>query len=156
MAATVASAEIMAHFDKSKVGDEGWLMQLGTLSGNPIAAAAGLKTMEVLARPGAYDQLRDTGRKLQDMQTKALSEAGIAHRIVGDPTLFDVLFLDRDVVNYRDTQAADADMNAGYNAVLREHGIFKAPAKLYPSLAITDEDLTQTRAAVQAAVAALN
>ena len=156
LAATVARAEIMAHFDKSKVGEEGWLMQLGTLSGNPVASAAGLKTMEVLARDGAYDRLRDTGRKLQAMQSDALSDAGIAHRVVGDPTLFDIVFLDRDVVNYRDTQAADAAMNARYNAVLRENGIFKSPGKLYPSLAVSDEDLDVTQNAVSKAVAAIS
>lgn len=156
LAATVARAEIMAHFDKSKVGEEGWLMQLGTLSGNPVASAAGLKTMEVLARGGAYDRLRDTGRKLQAMQSDALSAAGIAHRVVGDPTLFDIVFLDRDVVNYRDTQAADAAMNARYNAVLRENGIFKSPGKLYPSLAVTDQDLGVTQDAVSKAVAAIS
>ncbi|MGB4720169.1 MAG: aminotransferase class III-fold pyridoxal phosphate-dependent enzyme, partial [Planktomarina temperata] len=47
LAALGASAEIMRHFDKSIVGTDKWLMQLGTLSGNPIAAAAGLKTMEI-------------------------------------------------------------------------------------------------------------
>ncbi len=156
LAATVASAEIMKHFDKSKVGAEGWLMQLGTLSGNPVAAAAGLKTMEVLAREGAYARLRDLGTQLQDMQRNALTQAGIAHRIVGDPTLFDVVFLDRAVVNYRDTQDADAALNTRYNKVLREGGIFKSPGKLYPSLALTDADLQQTKSAIEKAVASIS
>ncbi len=155
LAALAASAEIMAHFDKSKVGAEGWLMQLGTLSGNPVAAAAGLKTMEVLAREGAYDRLRALGRRLQAMQSDALTAAGIAHRVVGDPTLFDIVFLDRDVVNYRDTQDADAAMNTAYNKVLREEGVFKSPGKLYPSLALTEDDLELTQAAVSKAVAAI-
>ncbi|MEL7127446.1 MAG: aminotransferase class III-fold pyridoxal phosphate-dependent enzyme [Pseudomonadota bacterium] len=155
LAATVASAEIMAHFDKAKVGPEGWLMQLGTLSGNPVAAAAGLKTMEVLRRSGAYDQLRRHGQRLMDMQSTALAAAGIPHRVVGDPTLFDIVFTDREVRNYRDTQAADHAMNARYNAALRSHGIFKSPTKLYPSLALTEADFDRTEAAVTAAIAAL-
>ncbi|MEM7630986.1 MAG: aminotransferase class III-fold pyridoxal phosphate-dependent enzyme [Pseudomonadota bacterium] len=155
LAATVASAEIMAHFDKAKVGPEGWLMQLGTLSGNPVAAAAGLKTMEVLRRSGAYDQLRRHGQRLMDMQSMALTAAGIPHRVVGDPTLFDIVFTDREVRNYRDTQAADHAMNARYNAALRSHGIFKSPTKLYPSLALTEADFDRTEAAVTAAIAAL-
>ncbi|MEL7260628.1 MAG: aminotransferase class III-fold pyridoxal phosphate-dependent enzyme [Pseudomonadota bacterium] len=155
LAATVASAEIMAHFDKAKVGPEGWLMQLGTLSGNPVAAAAGLKTMEVLRRSGAYDQLRRHGQRLMDMQSTALTAAGIPHRVVGDPTLFDIVFTDREVRNYRDTQAADHAMNARYNAALRSHGIFKSPTKLYPSLALTEADFDRTEAAVTAAIAAL-
>ena len=155
LAATVANAEIMAHFDKAKVGPEGWLMQLGTLSGNPVAAAAGLKTMEVLRRSGAYDQLRRHGQRLMDMQSMALTAAGIPHRVVGDPTLFDIVFTDREVRNYRDTQAADHAMNARYNAALRSHGIFKSPTKLYPSLALTEADFDRTEAAVTAAIAAL-
>ena len=58
LAALGGSAEIMQHFDKSVVGGSKWLMQLGTLSGNPVAAAAGLKTMEILRREGSYDRLR--------------------------------------------------------------------------------------------------
>ncbi|MEL6564785.1 MAG: aminotransferase class III-fold pyridoxal phosphate-dependent enzyme [Pseudomonadota bacterium] len=155
LAATVASAEIMAHFDKAKVGPERWLMQLGTLSGNPVAAAAGLKTMEVLRRSGAYDQLRRHGQRLMDMQSTALTAAGIPHRVVGDPTLFDIVFTDREVRNYRDTQAADHAMNARFNAALRSHGIFKSPTKLYPSLSLTEADFDRTEAAVTAAIAAL-
>ena len=155
LAAVAGSADIMGHFDKHRVGAKGWLMQLGTLSGNPVAAVAGLKTMEILRRDGAYERLRETGAALQAMQTRALDEAGVTHRVVGDETLFDVLFTDRDVRNYRDTQAADAAMNATYNATLRKLGVFKSPGKLYPSLAIGPEDLALTERAVQAAAATL-
>ncbi len=155
LAAVAARADIMAHFDKSKVGAQGWLMQLGTLAGNPVAAAAGLKTMEVLRRDGAYETLRATGARVQQLQHEALDGAGIPHRIVGDETLFDVLFIDRDVRTYRDTQAADDGANACYNAALRQHGVLKSPSKIYPSLAITDEDLELTQEAVKAAAAGL-
>ncbi|MEL6887120.1 MAG: aminotransferase class III-fold pyridoxal phosphate-dependent enzyme [Pseudomonadota bacterium] len=156
LAALGASAEIMQHFDKSIVGADKWLMQLGTLSGNPVAAAAGLKTMEVLRRPGSYDRLRDIGRTLQDMQHDALTAAGIPHRICGDETLFDVYFTDGPCRDYRSAQHDDPTQNATYNATLRRHGIFKSPGKLYPSLAITQADLDQTQAAVLKAVQALS
>lgn len=156
LAALGASREIMDHFDKARVGAEGWLMQLGTLSGNPVASVAGLKTMEVLARDGAYDTLRDLGRDLQDMQTTALSDAGIPHQIVGDETLFDIYFTDQTCRDYRSAAHDDPERNATYNRVLREHGVFKSPGKLYPSLAITADDLELTRHAVQAAVAAIS
>ena len=61
LAAIASNTEIMSHFDKSIVGSEKWLMQIGTLSGNPIASVAGLKTMEVLRRKGQYDQLVKRG-----------------------------------------------------------------------------------------------
>ena len=155
LAALGASAKIMAHFDVGQVGQDRWLMQLGTLSGNPVAAAAGLKTMEVLKRPGAYDTLRARGRALQDMQSKALNDAGIAHRISGDETLFDLFFTDAECRDYRSAKHKDPAVNALYNKVLRENGIFKSPGKLYPSLALTDEDMALTQAAIDRAVAAL-
>ena len=64
LAAIAGKAEIMAHFDKNKVGDENYLVQIGTLSGNPVAAAAGLATMAILKRPGAYERIHGTGREL--------------------------------------------------------------------------------------------
>ncbi|AXT27376.1 aminotransferase class III-fold pyridoxal phosphate-dependent enzyme [Ruegeria sp. AD91A] len=156
LAALGASAEIMTHFDKSKVGEEGWLMQLGTLSGNPVASAAGLKTMEVLRREGTYEHLRSIGRQLQQMQSNALNEAGIAHRICGDETLFDIYFTKAECRDYRSANHDDPKRNAAYNATLRAHGIFKAPGKLYPSLAVTEADLEQTREAVRHAVEAIS
>ncbi|WP_299725850.1 aminotransferase class III-fold pyridoxal phosphate-dependent enzyme [uncultured Tateyamaria sp.] len=155
LAALGASAEIMAHFDKSIIGADKWLMQLGTLSGNPVAAAAGLKTMEILRRPGTYDRLREIGHSLQDMQSTALTEAGIAHRICGDETLFDIYFTERPCRDYRTAHHDNPKRNAIYNATLRRHGVFKSPGKLYPSLAITDADLDLTRSAVAHAVQAI-
>ncbi len=131
-------------------------MQLGTLSGNPVAAVAGLKTMEVLTREGAYDQLRATGQAVMDMQSDALGKAGIAHRIVGDPTLFDIYFTEAECLDYRSARHDDPAVSARYNAVLRENGVFKAPGKVYPSLAITDEDLALTAAAVEKAAAGIS
>ena len=150
-----ASAEIMAHFDKDAVGADRWLMQLGTLSGNPVAAVAGLKTMEILRRDGQYARLRALGRRVMGMAASALEAHGIAHRIVGDATLFDVVFTDADVRDYRDTFRADAARNAAINATLRREGIFKSPGKIYPCLALTDEDLAQTAQAYRTAARAL-
>lgn len=144
LAAIVGKAEIMAHFDKGQVGAEGWLMQLGTLSGNPVASIAGLKTLEILRRPGTYEKLRETGRQLMDMISGYLGDVDIPHQIVGDETLFDVVFTDRKVRDYRDVLSADARRNAGFNDTLRRKGIFKSPGKLYPSLALTQTDLEQT------------
>lgn len=151
LAALGASAEIMAHFDKSAVGADKWLMQLGTLSGNPVAAAAGLKTMEILRRPGQYERLRGLGRRLMDMKSAALSEAGIAHQICGDETLFDIYFTDNSCVDYRSARHLDPAVNIRWNEVLRAHGVFKSPGKLYPSLALTEEDLELTQSAIHTA-----
>ncbi|TBX27836.1 aspartate aminotransferase family protein [Nioella sediminis] len=155
LAALGARAGIMAHFDKSAVGSEKWLMQLGTLSGNPVAAAAGLKTMEILRRPGQYDRLRDLGQRLMEMQSAALSDHGIAHRLCGDATLFDVYFTDADPVDYRSAKHRDPMLNDVWNRSLRSQGIFKSPGKLYPSLALGSEDLEVTRSAFRNAAKAV-
>ena len=155
LAAIAGSKDIMNHFDKAVVGEEGFLMQLGTLSGNPVAAIAGLKTMEILRRDGQYTRLREIGLTLQSVFSDTLASANIAHKIVGDPTLFDVVFTDKEVSNYRHTKAADAERNGKFNAALRNQGIFKSPGKCYPSLAITPEDLELTQNAVSRAVNAL-
>jgi len=152
LAALGASAEIMSHFDKSIVGQEKWLMQLGTLSGNPVASAAGLKTMEILRREGQYDRLRQLGRQLMDMQSNALSQAGIAHRICGDETLFDIYFTESNCIDYRTARHDDPNLNAIWNKTLRQQGILKSAAKMYPSLALSEADLSWTEKAVQKAV----
>jgi len=155
LAALGASAEIMSHFDKATVGADKWLMQLGTLSGNPVAAVAGLKTMEILKRPGQYDRLRALGERLQQMQSDALTKAGIAHRICGDVTLFDIFFTESDCVDYRSARHDDPKMNVIWNEALRAHGVFKSPGKLYPSLVLDDADFEVTAHAIDQAVLAL-
>ncbi len=155
LAAVAGRRDLMDHFDKDAVGADRWLMMLGTLSGNPVAAAAGLKTMEILRRDGAYDRLHAIGERVQGLYTKHLDAAGIAHRIVGHPTLFDVVFTGSEVRNYRDVLAADAATNGRFNKHLRAGGILKSPSKTYPCLALTEEDFEVTESAIAAAVAAL-
>ena len=155
LAALGASTQIMSHFDKAIVGADHWLMQLGTLSGNPVAAAAGLKTMEVLRRPGQYDRLREIGQTLMDMQADALAAEGIAVQICGDPTLFDIYFTDSAPVDYRSARHRDPQHSAIWNETLRARGVFKSPGKMYPSLALSEADLEHTRKAVRAAAQAV-
>jgi len=154
LAAICGGTDIMAHFDKATAGDR-FLMQVGTLSGNPVAAAAGLKTMEILRRPGAYEHIRRCGERIMAALKEHLGGAGIPHRIVGDATLFDVVFTDRPIANYRDIMAADAGRMDRFNAGLRERGILKSPAKYYPSLALTEDDMAQTIEAIAEAAANL-
>ncbi|MEM1361738.1 MAG: aminotransferase class III-fold pyridoxal phosphate-dependent enzyme [Pseudomonadota bacterium] len=155
LAALGASREIMAHFDKAAVGSEGWLMQLGTLSGNPVAAAAGLKTMEVLRRDGQYEKLKTIGQRLMDLQSEELSNQGIAHRVCGDPTLFDIFFTDTECSDYRSARHESVEESQTYAASLRANGVFKSPSKLYPSLAISEDDIELTQNAVACAVSVL-
>ena len=61
LAAVAGRRDVLDHFDKGVVGSDRWLMMLGTLSGNPVACVAGLKTMEILRREGAYEPLLANG-----------------------------------------------------------------------------------------------
>ena len=154
LAAVAGRAEIMRLFDKSLAGAK-WLMQVGTLSGNPLASVAGLATLEVLSRPGTYEVMSNFGQRIQQMHQDALAPKGIPFQVVGDPMLFDVVFAETPIRDYRDTFAADKTAQGTFNRVLREQGILKSPAKIYPHLALTEADLGQTESAIQAAAAAL-
>jgi len=144
LAAIAGRADIMAHFDRGTVGDDGFLMQVGTLSGNPVAAAAGLATLEILKRPGAYQRLFATGRELMGMLADLLKRNGIDAQVTGEPPLFDAVFSNEPVRDYRGTLRGDADMLRRFNALLREHGVLKGEQKYYVSLAHTSEDVRHT------------
>ena len=154
LAAVAASKDIMKHFDRD-LADDRFLMQLGTLSGNPVAAIAGLKTMEILCRDNNYSQLTDNGNKLQAMFKKHLDASGHDYQITGDPTLFDILFTKTPAIDYRTTITANKDKSDRFNKTLRENGVFKSPGKTYPSLALTDEDLALTDIAIAKAASSL-
>jgi len=155
LAAIAGRAEIMAHFDRSAVGDEGFLMQVGTLSGNPVAAAAGLATLDILRGPGAYDRLFATGRELMRNLDDLLKHAGIPAQVIGEPPLFDVVFASEPVRDYRGVLRGDAELMRRFNALLRERGILKGEQKYYVSLAHTAEDVRHTIEAWKSAIAAL-
>ncbi len=155
LAAIVGRRDIMAHFDKSDVGADKWLMQLGTLSGNPIAAAAGLKSLEILNREGAYDHLLGLGNRVCQMIRDALGKTGVPFHIVGHPTLFEVVFHEVQPLDYRMVQNGDEQAGKAWNDTLRANGIFKSPGKTYPSLILSEEDLAITQAAIDKAAQAV-
>ena len=141
LAAVAGRADIMAHFDRARVGDDGFLMQIGTLSGNPVASAAGLASLEILRRPGAYERIFATGRTLMQGLAGLLARHGVAGQVVGEPPMFDVVFTDRPIANYRDVLRGDADKARRFNAKLRSRGIMKGDTKYYVSLAHDDADI---------------
>lgn len=149
LAAIAGRADIMRHFDKAAVAEDEFTVQIGTLSGNPVASAAGLATMNVLKRPGTYEALFATGNKLRDALSRILKDANIPARVVGEAPLFDVCFADVDVVDYRTWQKHDANMMRRVNAGLLERGILKGESKYYISTALTDADINRTIAAFE-------
>jgi glutamate-1-semialdehyde 2,1-aminomutase len=152
LAAIAGRADIMAHFNRSAVGDDGFLMQVGTLSGNPVAAAAGLATLAILQRPGAYEGLFATGRELMGTLAELLKRNGIAAQVTGEPPLFDVVFSPEPVRDYRGTLRGNAEMLQRFNTLLRERSILKGEQKYYVSLAHTAEDVRHTCNAWRSAI----
>jgi glutamate-1-semialdehyde 2,1-aminomutase len=152
LAAIAGKKEMMAHFDINKVGKKNSLMQIGTLSGNPVAAAAGLKSLEIMRRPGQYEKLYSNGQRIIDSLTKNLNNAGVSHRILGHQTMFNVVFTDEDVYDYRGIIREDKSKAKKLNQVLHAEGIFKSPSKTYIALVLTEEDLQKTEQAIEKAV----
>jgi len=154
LAAIAGRADIMAHFDKGAVAEGRFMMQIGTLSGNPIAAAAGLKTLEILKRPGAYEQIFKTGRALMEGYADILKRGRVKARAIGDAPMFDIVFTDREVKDYR-SAIGDEELMKRCNALLRERGILKGESKYYVSLAHTEADVAFTLDAFASSIAAL-
>ena len=127
------------------------MMQVGTLSGNPVAAAAGLKTLEILKRPGAYERIFKTGRALMEGYTQALKDIRIKAVVLGDAPMFDVVFTEREVRDYRTALGDEATMKR-CNLLLRERGILKSDSKYYISTVHTDEDVRFTLDAFASAI----
>jgi glutamate-1-semialdehyde 2,1-aminomutase len=155
LAAVAGRADIMKHFDRLAVADEDFLFQVGTLSGNPVAAVAGLATLEVLRRPGAYEKVFATGRGMMTALSELLAKAGIAAQVIGEPPLFDVVFTGHAIRDYRDTLRGDKGMAARFNQLLRAKGIMKGESKYYVSLAHTQADVDWTISAWADAIAEL-
>jgi glutamate-1-semialdehyde 2,1-aminomutase len=155
LAAIAGRADIMKHFDRLAMTDEDFIFQVGTLSGNPVAAVAGLATLDVLKRPGTYEKVFATGRELMDALSGLLKTAGVKAQVIGEPPLFDVVFTDEPIKDYRDTLKGDAALAKRFNQLLRARGIMKGESKYYVSLAHTRADIDHTIGAWTEAVAGL-
>jgi len=155
LAAIAGRADIMKHFDKAAVPEDRALVQIGTLSGAPVASVAGLKTMEILNRPGAYERIWGTGRKLMDALSRTLKDAGLKAQVIGEGPMFDVVFTDAPVQDYRGYFKGDTDQARRFNIVMLAEGILKSEGKTYISLAHTDADVVKTIAAYEKAAKAL-
>ena len=152
LAAIAGRADIMAHFDRLAMADEDFLFQVGTLSGNPVAAVAGLATLDILKRPGTYEQVFATGRELMGTLQELMNKAGIKAQVVGEPPLFDIVFTDHPIKDYRDTLKADAAILKRFNQALRARGIMKGESKYYVSVAHTRADIDHTIGAWKEAI----
>jgi glutamate-1-semialdehyde 2,1-aminomutase len=155
LAAIAGRADIMKHFDRLAMTDEDFIFQVGTLSGNPVAAVAGLATLQVLKQPGTYDKVFAAGRELMAALAELAQQAGFKAQVVGEPPLFDIVFTDQPIKDYRDTLKGDAALLKRFNQHLRARGIMKGESKYYVSVAHTRADLDHTIGAWKEAFAEL-
>jgi glutamate-1-semialdehyde 2,1-aminomutase len=155
LAAVAGRSDIMKHFDAALEGSPDYVWQAGTLNGNPVAATAGLATLAELRRPGVYQKLFATGTRLREGLTAAARKHGMPAQVSGEPPVFDIIFTDRPVVDYRATLTADRRRIALFNEECVKRGVVKAANKIYVSLAHTDADVDETLGVFDAALAAV-
>lgn len=155
LAAIAGRADIMKHFDRAAVPEDRALVQIGTLSGNPVASAAGLATMAILKRPGAYEKLFKTGNTLKDGLARILKDARLPAQVIGEAPMFDAVFTDQPIQDYRGYFKGDANMAKRINSVMLAEGILKSEGKTYVSIAHTDSDVARTLAAWEKAAKAV-
>lgn len=136
----------------SLLAPEGPVYQAGTLSGNPLAVAAGLGTLKALSRRGIYDSLERNGKRLQDGFEKVLKHykmKGTINRVGSMVTLF--FGVDR-VRKVEDARQSDRETFARFFHGMLQRGIYFPPAQFetaFISLAHTREDLDRTVAAFE-------
>lgn len=129
----------------------GEVYQAGTLSGNPLAVAAGLEALRMLDED-AYRRLAATTERLADALTQAA--AGRPVQVVCRPGLLTVFFSERPVRSFADAAACDLDSHAAWCRALLARGVYPPPSQFeawFPSLAHTDEQIERTAAAAAAA-----
>jgi glutamate-1-semialdehyde 2,1-aminomutase len=138
-----------------RIAPAGDVYQAGTLSGNPLAVAAGLATLNLLDEP-AYARLAATTERLADGLASAAAEAGVAVQVPRVTGLFTVFFTDAPVRSYEDAKRCDADRHAAFCRALLDRGVYPPPSQYeawFPSLAHDDEHVERTLSAAREAFA---
>jgi glutamate-1-semialdehyde 2,1-aminomutase len=140
------------------VAPAGPMYQAGTLSGNPLAMTAGIKTLELLKRPGTYEQLDRITKKLAEGMLQVARETG--HAACGGQisAMFGFFFAEGPVHNYEDAKKSDLAKFGRFHRGMLEQGVYLAPSQFeagFTSLAHTDEDIDRTLEAARAVMASL-
>ncbi|HEY1294165.1 MAG TPA: glutamate-1-semialdehyde 2,1-aminomutase [Chloroflexota bacterium] len=144
-------AEIM-----QQISPLGPVYQAGTLSGNPLAMAAGLATLHLLTEPGVYDHLERLASRLVDGLSRAAESEGVAYTSNRVGSMFTGFFTDLPVTDYVSAKQADTRRYARFFHALLDRGVYFAPSQFeagFVSLAHTDEDIDATLNAAAAAFA---
>ena len=153
LAAYGGRREIMDH-----VAPAGSMYQAGTLSGNPVATAAGIATLQLLAQDGVWDGIAAKATRLVEGLNEAASKAGVPFKARSVGTMFGFFFTNEDVRNYEDATGADADAFVKFFSGMLERGVYLAPSAFesgFLSSAHSDEDIDATLSAAREVFAQL-
>jgi glutamate-1-semialdehyde 2,1-aminomutase len=137
-----------------EMAPEGPVYQAGTLSGNPLATAAGLATLDRLARPGAYERLEETARALTAGLAERAADAGIELTTAAVGGMFGFFFHPGPVRDFEDSKKAHAGRFRRFFTAMLDAGIYLAPSAFeagFVSLAHGRRELDATLAAAAAA-----
>ncbi len=151
LAAYAGTRAVMEH-----VAPAGSMYQAGTLSGNPVATAAGIATLEILGRDGVWDGIAAKATTLIDGLNAAATEADVPFRAANVGTMAGYFFTDAPVRSYDDAKTADVAMFGRFFDALLDRGVYVAPSAfeaMFLSSAHTDDDIEQTLAAAREAFA---
>ncbi len=137
------------------VAPAGPMYQAGTLSGNPLAMTAGLKMLEVLSRPGNYEQIVARTTRLVNGLNANMEKLDLPYRAKSIGTMFGLFFTDREVFDYDDALTSDTKLYGRYFHGMLKRGVYLAPSQFeagFMSLAHTDADIDATVAAAYESV----
>jgi glutamate-1-semialdehyde 2,1-aminomutase len=130
-----------------QISPAGPVYQAGTLSGNPLAMAAGLATLEILEEPGAYQQLEAAGKRLATGLGEAASAAGLYVTVNQVGSMVTLFFSGNPVRNYADATASDTAAYAKFFHAMLNNGVHLPPSQFeafFLSLAHTDDVIEST------------
>jgi glutamate-1-semialdehyde 2,1-aminomutase len=146
-------ADIMAM-----VSPAGPMYQAGTLSGNPLAMTAGIKTLQLLKQPGTYERLEAITKRLSSGILEAAKAAGLPITGGSISAMFGFFLCDGPVRNFGEAKAADTARFGKLHRAMLERGVYLAPSAFeagFTSLAHSDADIENTLAAFRDSFAAI-
>jgi glutamate-1-semialdehyde 2,1-aminomutase len=139
-----------------QVAPSGPIYQAGTLSGNPVAMAAGLATLELVQAPGFHAALETRTHALCDGLEAAAREAGVAFHTTRAPGMFGLYFREGPVESFADALGSDAAKFGRFFHAMLERGVYLAPSAFeagFMSSAHSEADIAATLDAARAAFA---